>query len=298
MNLLRSHFYLFLIAVVALFVVIGAFSLKEYSPTPSTPRTIAWGGLGGTPYYPVSGERPAEGSSTEETGNIYNSVQSGPPFFYSAPTSDTNSEEKDTFDVNAFLAYLKGETTPVSESADDETPLSFFENPYSFITNGAYFSVSPSTKERTPVQQALYEYGNNAGKIVQGFEDANQNMADVVQAQVEYPEDPLKVAALKELAGELTGVGLSLEELTSVPPEAVSQNAALAASYKEMGAKLALVPNAKTEESRVETMLAYNASAETFVTNYVALVTLFSIMEVTFAPDEAGSVFTFTMTGF
>ncbi len=296
MKLLRAHFILFLIGVTALLLVIGAFALKEYSPAQNTPRTIAWGGLGGTPYYPLSGERAIESNPAEE--NIYSSIQSGPPFYYSTTNSEAADEEDDTFDVDAFLAYLKGETRTSETAVEEEKPLSFLENPYSFITNGVSFPSSSLTKERTPIQQALYEYGNKAGKIIQTFEDSNQNMADVVQAQSEDPEDPLKVAALIKLADSLADVGVSLEELSSVPAEAANQNAKLATSYKDMGAKLALVPNAMTEDSRVETMLTYNAAAESFVTNYVAIVTLFSIMEVTFSPDEPGSVFTFTMTGF
>lgn len=294
MHWIRVHPYIFLLATAAVLLVVGALVFKEQSTTlPNSSSTIAWGGLGGGFFYPISGvNKPAE--NAEEETDLYNKVQSGPPFSYTlyAPPK-TEGDAQNDFDLDAFLALLASENQNAETGI--QTSDSLLVNPYTFIPSGSTLPTSPA-KERTPTQQALYKYGNEAGFYVQSFENANKNMADVVQKQIDDPQGPLAVAALVELAKNLAKVGNSLEKIADVPAQATSVNTKLAGSYKDVGAKLALVPDAKTDEERAETMLTYNAAAEEFVKSYVALVTLFSISEVTFTPDEPGSVFTFTAT--
>lgn len=289
---LRVHPYIFLLATIAMLTILGAlvFSQQEIT-SPNASSTIAWGGFGGGFSYPVSGIRNPAENTQEETPNLYQRVQDSLPFSYQSDTSTTGDKDtQSNFDLDAFLSELAGKKESMETGA--ETSNSLLLNPYAFIPSGFTLPKNP-VQERTAIQQALYEYGNEAGTYVQSFENANKNMVDVVQGQIDSPQDPLKAAALVRLAKNLTEVGLSLENMADVPAQAISINNQLAKSYKDMGAKLALVPDAHTDEERIAAMLTYNVSAEEFVRKYVALVKLFSVSEVTFALGEPGSVFTF-----
>ena len=67
-------------------------------------------------------------------------------------------------------------------------------------------------------------------------------------------------------------------------------------SYQEIGGKLLLVPKAHSDTDRVQAILSYNASADVFVKNYVAMANVFSTAGVKFTPSDPGSVFAFTDT--
>ena len=124
-------------------------------------------------------------------------------------------------------------------------------------------------------------------------------MARVLKDQFEDPQDSPKRSALIGLAASLAGVGDALLSIESIPGEARSANTRLAGSYRDMGEKLARIPDAGTDdEERISAMLIYNAAAEEYIKNYIALVTLFSLAEVTFRADEPGSVFMFSGGGF
>lgn len=293
MDWFRTHPYTFFVAIAALLLIVGVFAFKGEPQDSSNPSTIAWGGLGGGFLYPNSPTR--SGDNTISSSTIYTEIQSSPPFSYTPYSpSNTANQTEDGFNMDAFLDFLRTDTKSDSSTSFQS---SFNWEDYSFLPTGP-ISLGNSTKERTPIQEALHEYGNEAGAFVQSFENANRDMAEVVQKQADKPKDPTAISNLIKLADALSGVGNSLEKIENVPSEAVSANTSLAASYKNMGIKLALVPKAETDEERISSMLAYNAAAEEFVRRYVAMVTLFSVSEVTFTSDEPGSVFTFTGVSF
>ena len=79
-----------------------------------------------------------------------------------------------------------------------------------------------------------------------------------------------------------------------MPQEVAPANKNLAESYRAMGGKLRLIPDANTDEEKIQAMLGYNATVETFTKHYIALVTLFSLSGAIFRNDEPGSVFMFS----
>ncbi len=120
-------------------------------------------------------------------------------------------------------------------------------------------------------------------------------MPQVLKDQFEDPQDAGKNTRLTDLGKSLSNVGRAIEELyDAAPPQAKSANRRLSDSYREIGGKLVLIPNAQGEKQLIDAMLAYNNAVDVFVKNYVSVATLFSASGVTFRSDEAGSVFTFT----
>lgn len=167
---------------------------------------------------------------------------------------------------------------------------------YAFIPGGL-ISVSSETTTRSDAQQALYDYGNEAGSAIRSYETANAGALIAVKNHAEDRHDAGKKEALRALARSLSAVGRALEAIEQVPEAARSANAALAASYRGIGGRLELVANAESDEQFLEAIAAYNAAVDHFTEQFIALATLFSAHRVTFAPHEDGSVFMFKNTG-
>lgn len=297
MEWLRAHPYLDAFIGAGILILLGAFIVAGRSSVPGETAPLAWGRIGGhllSPFSNVSGQ-----GEDARSGNLYTQVQSGPPFTYT-PASQTqipvNASGDADFDFDAFIAMLSSSGSgplPAGGQTNVDTSLDI----YSFIPGGL-ISTSTPEKMRTPVQEELYQHGNLIGAEIQSFEDGHRNMPQVLKDQFEDPQDPGKIAALEELGNALAEVGYEIGAIENVPEGVRAANTALAKSYREMGAKLVLVPKARTDEERIAAMLAYNATVEAYTKDYVALATLFSAYGVTFASDEAGSVFTFSSGGF
>ena len=296
MHWFREHPYATVLAIATVVLLVGAYIVKERTGVPpDSSSTIAWGGGGGY-LFPTLGTDNNVSSETErDSSNLYRQIQGGPPFVYSTapslPGEETSAEGG--LELDTLINMLSPEKT--SSSGTPPVDNSLLENAYLFIPRG-FITTSIPTQTYTPAQEALRNYGNDAGAYIKSFEETNQNekMTRILKDQFEDPQSPTKAEALKDLANDLASVGNSLEKMSSVPEQVASTNARLAASYQAMGAKLALVPNAQRDEEKIDAMLAYNATVEEFIRSYIALTTLLSLSEITFRTDEPGSVFMFT----
>lgn len=293
----RTHPYVSALGGAGVLLIVGAFIVAgRASVQPQTSETRAWGGVGGDFSNPISDIRPGIAENAPEE-DIMRQVQTGPPFFYTPPVQDgaeTTDANGDGFDFNALIAAL---SKPRAAGTGAQQNDSLLADAFSFIPQGL-ISTSTPTRQRTLSQETLYQYGNEAGSYIQTFEDAHRNMPQTLKDQIEDPQNPAKVAALNGVGSGLTGIGSALEAMENVPSSAAAAHGNLAKSYQEIGKKLLEVPKAQGDEQRIEIMLAYNASVEMFVKNYVALATIFSLFDVAFPPNEPGSVFMFTQASF
>ena len=285
----------FFAAIVLL--VIGVTVYERSAATPAaSPTSTSWGG--GSLINPLGNSQT---TSLPPAGapDLYQAVQSGPPFYYNPtpaasqnpPSTTQFGNTNNSFDWNAFIAEL----SPPTASKQVPTTNTDLSNAYAFIPQGLIGTTSAPTL--TPAQQELYDYGNEAGKIVQLFEKSNANMVQILKDQFEDPQNPQKISALNALAEGLSYAGYSLKKIDPVPPQAATLNVALAASYQDMGAKLALVGTAHSDQDRAQAMGVYNQSADSFTKNYVAMVLLFSSNGVRFGATDSGAVFMFTGAG-
>ncbi len=295
MDMLRSHPYLAALAGAGVLLLLGAFIVGQRSavvPENSAPQ--AWGGVGTGLVNPTPAA-PSPSGNVGET-DLYAQVQSGPPFYYNPVPSvetgpDVSGTGADQFDFDAFLASLTGPNSAGTTTTSDADRQ--LQDAYSFIPGGL-ISTSTPRKTLTASQQALFAYGNQAGESIQAFETNNRNMTQVMKNQREDPANPAKVKAFNDLGDAMTQVGLDLEAIASVPPQMTEANEALAKAYQEMGAKFLLVAKAQRSEDRIQAMLAYNATVDAWIKKYVAVVSIFSISDVSFGPGDSGSVFMFT----
>ncbi|MBI2610652.1 hypothetical protein HYW60_01810 [Candidatus Kaiserbacteria bacterium] len=294
MSWLFAHPYIAAFGGAILVLVIGGTIVVNRSDVnPQTSGIRAWGGVGSNLFDPTNvGVRQLPSTPAD---NLYTQVLSGPPFYYTTATEQlplAQPQSEIDFDFDAFVALL---SAPPRVAAGDGSTAPPALDAYSFIPL-TLISTSTRGEELTPTQQALFNYGNEAGLYIQSFEDMYRSAPQILKDQFEDREDPEKNAVLLSLARALGDVGEQLAEM-EVPSEIVSSHQKVAASYRELGAKLSAVPEANTDEAVLNAMLAYNAAVEAYVRNYVSLATLISAYGVSFAPEDAGSIFTFSQVG-
>jgi hypothetical protein len=298
MNWIRTHPYASALGAAGLLLLVGAFIVERQSAAPVTSQTNAWGGAGVALLNPISATAPAESSQNGE--NIMQQVQSAAPYTYVPPTvlnptgaAGADANQDDPFNYDAFVASLEQESAPAKSAPSGGG--SSAASAYAFIPGGL-ISTTTAHSTRTKTQQDLYDYGNELGSYIQSFEQQNPNEAQVLTDQVQDRSDAGKAAAVEALGQALENVGNEISNMDTVPPQMASAHAALAKSYVEIGTKLALVPQAQRDSDFVSAIETYDTAADTFTKNYVAVANLFGAYGVTFAPDDPGSVFTFTPT--
>lgn len=281
------HPYVAALGGAALVVVLGAYivtSRASVGTQMSPPQT--WSGAGADFSDPI-GAAPQQTASNEDS--LYTQVRSGAPFQYIAPPVQTDTPEgSDDFDLEGLLASISRPKGGVSTGSDTS-----LYDAYSFIPGGL-ISTSTHTAERTSIQGAMYEYGNDAGSYIQSYDELYRNAPQILKDQFEDRQNESKNARLAGLGNAMIGVGTSLQNIDPVPTPLQPANTRLGKSYVEMGTSLKAVAVAKSDQAVLDAILAYNASVEAFTKNYVALATLFSAYGVSFKSDEAGSVFMFT----
>jgi len=119
-------------------------------------------------------------------------------------------------------------------------------------------------------------------------------MPQILRDQAEDRDDPLKVAALKRLASDFVRLGEEIATMDSIPPPAAGIHAQLSAAYKDAGAKLSLIADAKSDEAFLLAVNTYNTSSETLTKRLIGLVELFQARSVTFSSTDSGGIFTFS----
>ena len=297
MEWLRLHPYVAGLGAAGVLIVGGVFVVVEKSPgAPAPSQTLAWGGAGAAlnPSY-----TPGTSGPQENTVGIMQAVQSDAPYSYILPTpqpatTDGTDATGVGFDFNAFISMLSAEKNP--PAAGQSVGGNVVTDAYAFIPGGL-ISTSTQTAKRTKLQDSLYSYGNDVGSLIQSFEQEHGNESQILMDQAQDRSDTDKAAAVQALAAALSALGDSLLTMDNLPSQVSAAHQALGQSYKDIAAKLTLVPQAQSNADFIAAVESYDASANIFTQNYVALANLFPAYGVVFASGDPGSVFTFSPSG-
>ncbi len=288
MGLIRSHPYASAIAVAIVLIATGALIVQRRSLADPNPTGSAWGG--GTTLVNPAAYDP-QNIPTPST-QVQGTVQSTTTVPFIAPTTTpAQSSRGETFDFNTFLSQLSSPKTGAQTQGSGSVEVI---NPYSFIPSGL---ISTSTaRARTSSQQALYEYGNSIGTLIQAFE-SQSDMVQVMKGQIEDRKNPQKAAALRKIGVSMAEIGVSMEAMTEVPASAQTIHTALAKAYRDGGASFIRISEAKEDQEFLAAITAYNAAADTLNKRLVSIALLFSASNVKFDSGDSGSVFMFSQIG-
>ncbi len=317
MQWLREHRYTIALIGAAVFVVVGGVLTRNNTGTVSELGDIKNVAVEYPYYSPQANTEPGPATGTQSIPRnaTPGAGSSTPPladFFSRAPTPENPAIE------SAPVATTKA---PAKEPATaQDAP---FNNPYALFFRALSNILSPADT-RTPEQKALFDYGNKVGSLIRNFENTHGNVTQVLKTFFDSRIDPSKAAGIPEIANayaqltsaipltpgatpasatvgvqsianEYTQLGLAIGNVPGVPPQAESLNAKLAKGYRDAAQGLSKLSQTENNATLLEAINAYNANADEFIKNYVALVDLFSMYGVRFSASDPGAIFSFSI---
>jgi len=301
---LRASFFLLLI----IFLLGALLTWDKFQTTTLTENT--WSGFGGTN---LSSDRfgsirtPEELTEQElvallEEGEQVSFASLTPTrTLFKSTSASTNSTplEFGMGELETFFSTLNADIRiPAAESffedSENSSSLSFADI-YAFVP-ATIAQAKPQQSKMTLPQRELYSFGNEAGSFIETYSDAWGDQAQILQRFINDRGDAQKQARVRALSSSLARLGTNIESISYVPTNAQSARRKLSTGYKELGALLRKVGDARTDEELLSAMIEYNARADSFVEDYISVVTLFSVAEIKFSQSDPGRVFTFTPT--
>lgn len=286
MNWVRTHPYASLLAVAGLFILTIVVAIQSRTADSASSQGSAWG-IGGAWF-----DHSYAGTSTSPIGEVIpNAVLAGTgTSALSSPLALAATQNTGESDLSSILATLTHTRTQiVNETVTDSADLA---RVYGAIPQALIATTTPSG--RSPRQQELFEYGNEAGEAILLFERLHPNTAQVLKDQAEDRSDAAKAAALVALGNALASIGTTMQKIENVPDDIASLNDSLAQGYIDAGVKLARVPQAQSDEDFVKAILTYDSSVHVLAQRFGAVASYFALNDVTFANTDAGSAFSFS----
>ena len=322
MDWIHAHRYTAALIAMAVLVVVGGVTAKNGSSGTPAGRGDVKNVAVEYPYYapPIAGFNGATAAGNSLQSPIQNANGSVMPILRFGTAQPKEN----------LPAYTAPAVIPrVAESAPARTP-----NPSLPSLNDSYLSffqalsriLSP-TDTRTPEQQELFDYGNAAGSLIKTFEDTHGDTSQALKTFFDTHTDTSKAAGIPEIAvtyaqlkansapvssavtsaqaaarvqaiaEEYTGLSAAIAGLQNVPPWAETANVKLVKGYADVGKGLSQLSEAETDAQLLDAITAYNASADEFIKNYVALVKLFSAYGVKFSANDPSAIFSFSASG-
>ncbi|OGG69133.1 hypothetical protein A3F27_03435 [Candidatus Kaiserbacteria bacterium RIFCSPHIGHO2_12_FULL_53_13] len=265
--------------------------------TANAPAAItAWSGAGTiSDTYPYNAA-PVENvqDAPQTSPGLLQDVTNSAPFSYILPlnASRVSTEDSGSAVRDAYGGAIPQPTTLPSGKITPAADNSGFLDPYSFIPRGL-ISITEPAAARNPAQQAIFDYGNRIGSHIQSFENVHRNMPQILKDFFDDRASQTKAEKVLSIARDYEKLAQQLANTGDVPKEASALHAALAQGYGTVAEGLANLTKTQDDKGLVNAVLAYDASADEFVKNYVALSRFFGTYGVKFSGSDAGSVFMF-----
>jgi hypothetical protein len=217
-------------------------------------------------------------------------------------------------------------TPKVAQQAPAETESPFLNDSYFAFFQALSRMLSPADT-RTAEQKLLHDYGNTLGSIIRDFETAHTEVVQTLKTFFDSRTDTSKAAGIPKVAdayaqlkaassattqpvsataaaanlqiaaNDYVQLSTAIAGLNNIPPQAEILNAKLAKGYADVAEGFSRLTKSENDAQLLEAINTYNATAEEFIRNYVALVTLFSAYGVKFSSSDPGAIFSFSATG-
>ncbi len=285
----RQHPYSFLLAGAGIILIgiVLAVENRSVAPIRNAPTTYISGG-NAFPYPEIF--ETSEQQNTQvlpplnpapETLARYTDIPTSKP----APQTIQTTKEKTTASILP--------NTAVKQTTESD----MIQYVYSLLPTG--IRTPTEDTPRSPDQQALFEYGNKAGLAILTFHNNHANMTDVLKDWLADKTNKSRVDGVNMLADGLTYAGTSLEGIDGVPQVAEAPHGGLATALKNAGTKLRAIAQAgnRGDAALLQALKTYNAAADSFTQEYLALSTIFSLYDVHFRASDPGSAFQFSSAG-
>ncbi|MDO8522538.1 MAG: hypothetical protein Q7S08_04650 [bacterium] len=320
MQWIRSHRYTVALIAAAVLVVVGGVMAKNNTGTVLEP-----GGVENVsveyPYYapPIAESGGATKAAQENPQNLIQNASGSTPFVLRFGSTARPKEDSAVQTAPRVIPKIAD-----SEPVKTQSPQLNYD--YASFFQMLSHILSP-VDTRTTEQKVLFDYGNEAGAIIKAFENTHTDVVRTLKAFFDSRTDPSKAAGIPEIANvyaQLTAassgmnptvsaataganlqaaandyaqLGITIASLQNIPPQAETLNIKLAKGYADVAQGLARLTKTENDAQLLDAIQAYNATADEFIKNYVALVQLFSAYGVKFGANDPGAIFSFSMTG-
>ena len=295
MEWLRTHPFALLFAFAGLCLLAITALTAEKSVDPNSHISLVSVSGGNTFQNPsldsVSSESGEPSQSETSLQPVNAPIPKESPARVIAPADTASTHTSASYEATAPLAaQTPSQKSSSAPSAADQ----LLSEVYSFVPGGSALLNTPIT--RTPTQQALFTYGNQAGLVVLTFENGHPGMAEALKNWFEHRSDASNRSIVETIAQDMHAAGDGLLAL-SAPSAASVANKDLATAFIAASDELFKVAAASGDDMQLATaMKVYNTSADAFIKKYIALSDVFSANEVTFSANDPGSAFTFSAT--
>lgn len=300
MDWIRSHPYAISLAAAGILLIYGAIVVASHSQ-----QTVAGGGVStwnGTPVvldvpsaqtYPTATRTPVATAPQNDTvsSSTLPYQPSKPEVVATKPVQ--NSTSAGPYDFGALVTQI---STPSSGTKNPAAtgPASSGINAWDYVPKTS-ISVTIPTHERTPAQEALFQYGNEIGSVIMGYDATHRDQISTIEASDKDRQNAAKSAAVAQIGTDLELVGQKIAQIKDVPASVQGRNDSLSASYIAIGKKLEDIAQAQSgsDTALVTAIKSYDASINAFNTEYVMMAQSFINEGVTFGAADPGSVFSF-----
>ena len=291
MSWIRAHPYASIFALAGLALVsVVAIAFPRIDSLTQDPRSISSG-----PIFPTSNvvsNTPDTSATIETTLPRYDG--SG-DVAGTAPTSPTDANPAGSPQTGADIAltaFLNSLSAPGTGSAPDTSAGdALLREINALIPPAVTVAATARTEARTPEQEALFRFGNEAGLAILSFENANTDMAERLKTWFDNRKNDSSKASVVAIADDMATAGATLAALSDVPTAARSANQDLAKSLQTAAQGLKAVVAASGDSSIADAMKTYNASADEFTRSYLVLADLFTLNQIVFGAQDTGSAF-------
>lgn len=270
-------------------LLILAFIFTRENRIPERQNIVAWSGSGTL----VQAREPAQEASAPSSQNFSSDLGVAlDPQQLQSLTAQTESHADRDFQM--ILDQITNTPVTFASEVDATAAADAIREAFAMVPqlNTSSATAVPA-QQRTPVQEAIYAYGNAVGSIIKAYESEHPNALGIVSDQSKDRTNPGKALALKALAADIADIGSDILTVPEVPKSVASDHERLAQSYREAGTLLAKVADARDDAAVVAAITAYTKAVNTLTERYGSLATYFSLAGVRFSAQDGGSVFSF-----
>lgn len=299
MDWIRAHPYASAIAGACILLIGGIILIINRTSMPTSSGVSAWIGNPGSSNVPsVIPASSGNAQTPTETAENYG-TQTLPYTAAAGATTTAGTAADGNFDYNALLAQLS-QSASSKPSVAASGAIGNSSNAWSYIPGGLISTSSGAQPAMTPIQKALYIYGNEVGSYVQGYNATEgSNQVQAMKNALNDRQNAAKAQSVTAIGTAMENAGNGIASISDVPTEVLIDNTAFANSWNDSGKKLIALAQALPgrDADLVAAIETYDTSINTYITDYVALADLFKDYNVTFSSSDPGSVFTFSSSG-
>ncbi len=215
--------------------------------------------------------------------------------------SDWQQSPNIKYQVKAPLLDKKDSQTKTLQDSqnypDEDSPqLEQIESEPSFFTDliswmPTKFNNNPTKPQnKTALEQEIYDYGNNIGKLIKDFSNTSGNHNKLMSDFVKDTHSANNILKLESLAENYKLLAKQIKNTNApIPMKAVADNLSL--GYASVGEATLQLSKQRTDEELLKEIYKYNKTVEDFAISFIKFSKIFRLYGIRYNKGEPGDIF-------